>query len=72
MTTALESLKNKRNKVDELNQKIKTLKADLNKMQDEHESSEIINLKHSKSSVEVGQTRSKWRRWNSPPWQKLW
>ena len=41
MTAVLESLKNKRKKVDELNQKIKTLKADLNKMQDEHESSEI-------------------------------
>ena len=37
----LESLKNKRNKVDELNQKIKTMKADLSKMQDEHESCEI-------------------------------
>ena len=37
----LESLKNKRNKVDELNQKIKTLKADLSKMQDDHESCEI-------------------------------
>ena len=41
MTAVLESLKNKRNKVDELNQKIKTLKADLSKMQDDHESCEI-------------------------------
>ena len=41
MTAVLESLKNKRNKVDELNQKIKTMKADLSKMQDEHESCEI-------------------------------